>query len=118
MLMKLAGGVNSRAAEMDPAAFLEQAKSYGEGLDQTNTDKVYRLLASGFFKGTHPFSIERAKHLNDWVETREFERILNGEYARLGTPVVAGKCSNCGAPIQPQYKFCMSCGKELDHRVV
>ncbi|HQX12460.1 MAG TPA: M48 family metallopeptidase [Thermoflexales bacterium] len=118
MLMKLAGGVNSRAAEMDPAAFLEQAKSYGEGLDQTNTDKVYRLLASGFFKGTHPFSIERAKHLNDWVETREFERILNGEYARLNTPVVEGKCSNCGAPILPQYKFCMSCGKELDHRAV
>ena len=29
-----------------------------------------------------------------------------------------GKCSNCGAPIQAQYKFCMSCGKELDHRAV
>ncbi len=116
MLMKLAGGSAAWRDQLDPGEFLEQARAYGEGLDQTNTDKVYRLLAAGFFKGTHPFAVERAKHLNDWVESREFERILNGDYLRVNTPVVDGKCSNCGAPTQPAYKFCMSCGKALDQR--
>src|SRR5262245_53196117 len=50
MLMKLAGGTTRLADQMDPEEFLTQARSYGEDMDKSTTDRVYRFLA-GMYKG-------------------------------------------------------------------
>ncbi len=112
MLMKLAGGTTRLAGQMDPEEFLTQVRSYSDDLDHSTTDRVYRFLA-GIYKGTHPFAIERAKALNDWIDSPEFEQILAGNYARAAQPVTDGRCSKCGTFAQPGFVFCAGCGERL-----
>ena len=64
VFMKLAGGAESLLADMDPAEFLRQIRTY-EDRDVSNLDRAYKLLITIF--RTHPFPIMRAKHLDLWV---------------------------------------------------
>jgi Zn-dependent protease with chaperone function len=112
MLMKLAGGTTRLAGQMDPEEFLTQVRSYSDDMDHSTTDRVYRFLA-GMYKGTHPFAIERAKALNDWIDSPEFEQILAGNYTRAAQPVTDGRCSKCGTFAQPGFVFCAGCGERL-----
>lgn len=112
MLMKLAGGTTRLAGQMDPEEFLTQVRSYSDDMDHNTTDRVYRFLA-GMYKGTHPFAIERAKALNDWIDSPEFEQILAGNYTRAAQPVTDGRCSKCGTFAQPGFVFCAGCGERL-----
>lgn len=112
MLMKLAGGTTRLAGQMDAEEFLTQVRSYGDDMDNKMSDRFYRFLA-GMYKGTHPFAIERAKALNDWVDSPEFEQILAGNYIRAAQPVSDGRCSKCGTFAQPGFVFCAGCGERL-----
>ena len=112
MLMKLAGGVHRMSDQLDEEQFLNQARAYGE-LDRSMGDQFYRLWAS-LAKSTHPFAIERAKALNDWIDTAEFEQILAGNYARIAPPAAPGKfCKKCGTAITMGTKFCGNCGQPV-----
>lgn len=112
MLMKLAGGSTRLASQMDPEEFLQQVRSYSEDMDKSATDRVYRFLA-GMYRGTHPFAIERAKALNDWIDGPEFEQIVAGNYAREAQPVKDGCCMKCGTFVQPGFVFCAGCGERI-----
>ncbi len=70
--MKLAGGAEGLAAEMDQAAFLRQIRAY-EDRDVSNLDRAYKLLITIF--RTHPFPIMRAKHLDAWINEGGFSRV-------------------------------------------
>jgi Zn-dependent protease with chaperone function len=76
--MKLAGGSNT--GEMSLDAFREQAREYhssGELVDSAL--KVGSLL----FR-SHPFSVSRLFELENWVESGDYRRILEGEYPIRG----------------------------------
>jgi hypothetical protein len=74
--MKLAGGAHLH--EMNPLAFLDQAREYESGGDLRDS-----LLKLGLMGGqTHPFASVRALELTRWVESGAYQRILNGEYPR------------------------------------
>lgn len=75
-MMKLAGG--SRLAEMNDAAFRDQAREYESGGDAR--DGVLKLLA--LVGRTHPQSVVRLAELDSWAESGEYTRILAGDYAR------------------------------------
>jgi hypothetical protein len=81
-------------------------------MDNRMSDRFYRFLAA-MYKGTHPFAIERAKALNDWIDSPEFEQILAGNYAKEAQPVTDGRCSKCGTFAQPGFVFCAGCGERL-----
>jgi Zn-dependent protease with chaperone function len=75
-LMKLAGG--SHLAEMNPIAFLEQAREHegGGGLRES----LLKLLD---LKGrTHPYTSIRALELTRWVEAGAYQRVMAGDYPR------------------------------------
>ena len=77
--MKLAGG--SRLAEMDIAAFLDQAREYDAQEDLRNG--VLKLLS---LQGQlHPFAVLRASALRKWVDDGDYRSILEGNYPRRGT---------------------------------
>lgn len=78
-LMKLAGG--SRLAEMNTDAMLEQAREYDAGGDAL--DSVIKVL--NVMGHTHPFPVIRLAELDHWIESGEYQRILEGEYPRRGT---------------------------------
>ncbi|WP_304451329.1 M48 family metallopeptidase [Nocardiopsis sp. YSL2] len=75
-LMKLAGG--SKLAEMNPDAFLEQAREYESGGDARDSFlKLVSLMGT-----THPFAVVRLAQLHRWIEDGSYQRIIDGDYPR------------------------------------
>lgn len=75
-LMKLAGGSN--LSEMNPDAFLEQAREYDEGSDAV--DSVLKLMAT--MPASHPFAVVRVAEVQRWIDSGEYQSILDGRYPR------------------------------------
>ena len=74
--MKMAGG--GEIGEMDITAFLEQAREY----DATGSlrDGVVKLL--NLEGQRHPLAAVRAAELRAWVDSGDYQRILDGDYPR------------------------------------
>jgi Zn-dependent protease with chaperone function len=113
MLMKLAGGTVRHVEELSPEQFLNQARAYKEGLDQSMSDRFYRFLAN--MGATHPFAVERARMLDEWAGGPEYLAILSGNYLRQDLPVPLPPCPNprCTEPITSEMLFCGACGTPL-----
>ncbi|WP_026127017.1 M48 family metallopeptidase [Nocardiopsis xinjiangensis] len=75
-LMKLAGGSN--LSEMNPDAFMEQAREYDEGGDAV--DSVLKLMAT--LPASHPFAVVRVAEVQRWIDSGEYQSILDGRYPR------------------------------------
>lgn len=76
--MKMAGG--SRLREMDVTAFLDQAREYDAS--GSLRDGVLKLL--NLQGQRHPFAVLRAAELRRWVDSGDYQRILDGDYPRRG----------------------------------
>jgi Zn-dependent protease with chaperone function len=111
MLMKLAGGTGRYAVQLDAEQFLHQARTYVEGLDESVLDRFYRFIAGA--GGSHPFPVERARALDEWIESQEYKQIIAGDYLRIKLGVKARACPTCGQPAEPTRKFCTQCGTPL-----
>jgi len=110
-LMKLAGGTNRFTAQMNLNEFLDQARVYQDDMGQSLSDQIYRFWASTTWRTTHPFVVERAKALDQWAYSQQFEQIMAGNYPRF-VPM-NDVCLNCQSPVQPGQKFCSVCGQSL-----
>jgi len=76
--MKMAGG--GKVGEMSIEAFEAQARDYEAGGGVL--DGVVKLM--NLLQRTHPFSVLRLSELKRWVESGDYQRVLDGEYARRG----------------------------------
>jgi hypothetical protein len=74
--MKMAGGAHLH--EMNPLAFIDQAREYEAGGDIR--DSILKLLLTR--DQTHPFPSVRSLELTRWVESGTYNRILDGDYPR------------------------------------
>jgi Zn-dependent protease with chaperone function len=81
LLAKLAGGSSRLLDELNVDAFVAQARAYHEAGEGDNLDNFYRVLAE-FNQGSHPFTVERARLLDEWARSEEYAAILRGDYAR------------------------------------
>jgi Zn-dependent protease with chaperone function len=112
MLMKLAGGTGRHAEGLDVEQFLNQARAYREGMDQSMTDRFYRFMAN--MGSTHPFAVERARALDEWVGSQEYNNILAGRYNETGlVKTLLCPNPNCAKPVLPNVMFCGECGTPL-----
>ncbi len=112
MLMKLAGGTTRHVHSLDSEQFLNQARAYKEGLDQKTSDRFYRFIAN--LGSTHPFPVARARALDEWAGTPEYNDILAGNYAKpLPVPVKAKTCPKCGLQWPMEELFCGKDGTPL-----
>lgn len=114
MLMKLAGGTRRHTESLDAEQFLNQARAYKEGLDQSMTDRFYRFMANS--NATHPFPVERARALDEWVTSPEYNDILAGNYPRASQMTKTVSCPTCKQIFEQGTKFCNSCGTPLATR--
>ena len=114
MLMNLAGGTKRHAAELSAEQFLNQARAYKEGLDQSMLDKLYRFMANSNY--SHPFPVERARFIDEWANSPEYNNILAGNYPSAAPIVGAGTCPACNQPAQQGMKFCFYCGTPVVSR--
>lgn len=80
MLMKLAGGSEKIAGEIDYDDFLEQSRQYRE-MAAGLSGGAYKLYLN--ILRTHPFPVMRAAEIEEWSRTDEYRRILkNGSECR------------------------------------
>ncbi len=80
-LMVMAGGVKSKHLNLE--TFLKQANEYEEW--EPGFDKLSRVRTE--LGQTHAFPVRRVSELMKWVRTGDYDRVMNGEYARRGDPV-------------------------------
>ena len=74
VLMKLAGGSPTLAPQLNLDAFIEQAKAY----DSVGTDSLGELLqAAQTAQLTHPVPVIRAREIDRWASSAEYQSILN-----------------------------------------
>jgi Zn-dependent protease with chaperone function len=111
MLMKLAGGAKGRTEWLDAEQFLNQARAYKEGLDQSMLDRFYRFVVA--VDNTHPFPVERARAIDEWVNSPEYNNILAGNYAAASQTAGTVSCPTCNQMAERVAKFCLYCGTPL-----
>lgn len=73
-LMRIAGG--SRGEDLDLDAFIAQSDEYRDGKD--TIAGIYKVLAA--LGSTHPFAVVRVAELRDWIESGDYQRIVDGDY--------------------------------------
>lgn len=112
MLMKLAGGTRRMPEQLSAEQFLNQARAYREGMDDKMLDRFYRFVGSMGI--SHPFPVERARALDEWVNSAEYNGILAGNYSRKPALLPIGKsCPTCKQQTQAEDKFCNNCGTPI-----
>lgn len=87
-MMRVAGGSQRFAHELNFDAFEKQAETY-QNLDDDGLSQVYKfLLYNGGGQGSmlsHPFPVDRLGYLKAWANSEEYYRIHAGNYARSQT---------------------------------
>jgi Zn-dependent protease with chaperone function len=74
VLMKLAGGSPTLAPQLNLDAFIEQAKAY----DSVGTDSLGEILqAAQTAQLTHPVPVIRAREIERWAGSVEYQSILD-----------------------------------------
>jgi Zn-dependent protease with chaperone function len=74
VLMKLAGGSPTLAPQLNLDAFIEQAKAY----DSVGTDSLGEALqAAQTAQLTHPVPVIRAREIDRWASSAEYQSILD-----------------------------------------
>tara|TARA_Y100001954_G_scaffold233631_1_gene287364 strand:- start:9 stop:1199 length:1191 start_codon:yes stop_codon:yes gene_type:complete len=105
-LMKLSGGTEKLANELDIDAFIEQADQFGDMQDEGPLGRYLTVLQTLF--RTHPYPIWRAKELLEWVGSGNFLEVLDGDYTKDNEGKVT--CEACGSPIREDAIICPQCG--------
>ncbi len=77
-LMVMSAG--EAAADLNLDAFVAQGMEYSDG--GSGLEKVTKLLQD--LRLTHPMPVRRVKMLLDWVHEGEYDRMVRGEYLRVG----------------------------------
>ena len=81
VLMKLAGGSPSLAPQLNLDAFIEQAQAY----DSIGTDSIGEMLqAAQTAQLTHPVPVIRAREINRWSSSAEYQAILDKQKSAAG----------------------------------
>lgn len=76
LLMKLAGGSPSLASQLNLDAFVAQARAYD---DISNTELGEMLKAAQTSQLTHPVPVLRAREIDRWASSRDYQSLLQGQ---------------------------------------
>lgn len=101
-IIKMSGAPQKYFNKLDKEAFLKQAEEFENkfGGIANSTIKNLSIMSS-----THPWTVYRAGELIKWIESGEYDRILN-DYAGISCPKCgniiardATECESCGLPV-------------------
>ena len=71
--MKLAAATPKYYDDMDENEFLRQIRAYEDSSDESFINKTYTAFITA--KMSHPFTIMRAKHIDNWIKDGEYSKI-------------------------------------------
>ena len=113
VMMKWAGLPSKYTDDAKLESFLQQARDFEE-LDYDNLNKAVKLLV--IMDSTHPWTVMRAAELVGWIESGDYERVLNRETTDRTFTRVEGEltfCRKCNHRLKGSEKFCPTCGAAL-----
>ena len=111
--MKIAGAPPKYYRTLKSEDFKQQAKDF-EGIDD-NLSKIAKNLSVMF--ATHPWTVMRGHELYKWMESGEYDNVLERKTAKnLAKKIVGGCgpcCAGCGRTYGSDERFCTECGQSL-----
>jgi len=109
---KMAGVSKKYMHEINADAFLQQAREF-EGFDFDALDKIAKVYSG--IESTHPWTVMRASELDKWVQSGEYNNVLNRKNKRTLITFKRPEafCPECGTSVNSEDKFCPACGKKL-----
>ena len=110
--LKLSGGSRRLADDLNPEEFVKQADLY-EDMDDSLLALYIKFVMLA--RQTHPFPAIRAREIQEWSHTEQYQRLLRGDYPRVNTSAGLRTCGQCGAIVSNvTFRFCAECGEGLD----
>ncbi len=110
-MTKLAGYPPQFYDSLNPQDFLCQAEEF-QRMDREIFSKMTKVLSAVYAE--HPWNVMRAYELNQWVKEKSYERIVNSRIVEKVTRLQNEKfCMHCGEKNNVDYKYCISCGREI-----
>jgi Zn-dependent protease with chaperone function len=111
-MMKLAGLPQKYFKDVNTQDFIEQAREF-QSMEGEKLNMIAKWLST--MGATHPWTVLRAQHLLQWVESGEYEKVLQAPNHVPQKPQagVSNFCDQCGHPLTGKEMFCTSCGKQL-----
>jgi Zn-dependent protease with chaperone function len=106
-MVKIAGLPLKHHASFNTEDFIAQAREF-QALD---TDKLSWIAKGLSIMGqTHPWTVMRANQFLHWIDTGEYEKVLNAPHDQLA---VRRFCSQCGGSLTGAAVFCPGCGARV-----
>jgi Zn-dependent protease with chaperone function len=117
-MMKIAGGSQRYAHEVNLDAFLQQSERY-HSLNEDGLNQVYKfILYNGTGAGpqmTHPFPAERLTYLQSWADSKEYRQIKLGNYPHRSTEdVIDAEPVNPAADVEALRRELANLQQEID----
>jgi Zn-dependent protease with chaperone function len=112
VMMKWSGMPRKHFQTMPREAFLEQARQFRD-LDYSVLNRAWKWMYS--LDMTHPWTVLRAAELMRWVESGEYQAVLDRKTAAEDKPpvLVLRVCHQCGGQLSGAEAFCPACGQRL-----
>jgi len=106
-LAKIAGLPKAHYDSFNIDDFVSQAREF-EGYDDTNYNKVLKYM--NLMMAEKSWAVERANQLYHWIDSGEYQDVLERK-TDLNKALPAAKfCPNCGHKVIAAAKFCTNCG--------
>ena len=102
-IMKMAGIPKRYFSTADPHVFLEQANEFMHQYGDT-VNSIIRNIS--ILDDSHPWTIMRAYELVKWVESGDYQAILDGHRGK--------QCPTCGQFVALDQDVCPICGRKFD----
>lgn len=110
-MMKLAGLPHKFKDAVNPEDFITQAREF-EALDMDKLSWIAKGLST--MGQTHPWTVMRANQFLTWIDSGEYQRVLdNPQGAPQLPPGVKAFCNQCGRGLVGVESFCPGCGNRL-----
>jgi Zn-dependent protease with chaperone function len=108
-MAKIAGLPRKYFDSFDIDNFITQAREY-EAFGDTSYSKFLKLFSLAF--RSQPFTIGRASELLKWVDSGEYQAVLERQTTIKAPPPVSF-CRHCGLKLEASNSFCSGCGKPV-----
>jgi Zn-dependent protease with chaperone function len=106
-MARIAGGPKSITANLNMREWAQQADLY----DQIRNENLWNktLQISAVLEQSHPFSAVRVREVLKWGGSQQYRNLTLTNHT-IGTGM---KCPQCGSVVDPEWRFCQSCGAKL-----
>lgn len=111
-MIKIAGLPQKYDGAINPEDFIAQAREF-KAFDAEKLNWFVKALST--MGQTHPWTVMRATQFLAWVDSGEYEKVVNGQHTLppSAPPVGAAFCTQCGRALMPEARFCPGCGIAL-----